>query len=169
MAISQDGFIADEKGGVDWLAPTHTSGEDYGMPEFLDSIDTIVMGWNSYNQQFEFGPWAWSHKITYVFTDHPEQNPPANVHFFSGSIEQFIQYIEKNSSQTSIWLFGGAQLTQSFHDADVIDEYIVTVVPVALKSGIAFPDSLLQDKKFILKNTTTYKDGCVQKHFVRRA
>lgn len=50
IAMSLDGYIADESGGVDWL----TGHGDEKMPdvysEFAKDIDTVLMGWNTYHQ-----------------------------------------------------------------------------------------------------------------------
>ena len=50
IAMSLDGYIADEKGGVDWLSGTQTEedGED-SYSHFIKEIDTVVMGWNTYH------------------------------------------------------------------------------------------------------------------------
>lgn len=48
IAMSLDGYIADEKGGVDWLSGTQTEedGED-SYSHFIKEIDTVVIGWNT--------------------------------------------------------------------------------------------------------------------------
>ena len=50
IAMSLDGYIADESGGVDGL----TGHGDEKMPdvysEFAKDIDTVLMGWNTYHQ-----------------------------------------------------------------------------------------------------------------------
>ena len=51
IAMSLDGYIADENGGVDWLSgqdPEDKSESSY--PEFVQSIDTVIMGWETYHQ-----------------------------------------------------------------------------------------------------------------------
>ena len=51
IAMSLDGYIADSRGGVDWLGGQEENGEDEGTyDEFVKGIDTILMGWNTYLQ-----------------------------------------------------------------------------------------------------------------------
>lgn len=51
IAMSLDGYIADENGGVDWLAGQDAGGENADTySEFIKRIDTVVMGWNTYAQ-----------------------------------------------------------------------------------------------------------------------
>lgn len=48
IAMSLDGYIADSKGGVDWLKGQSSSDEDMdAYSEFAKTIDTILMGWNT--------------------------------------------------------------------------------------------------------------------------
>ena len=44
VAVSLDGFIAADDGGVDWLHGAMVKGESYGLPEFMNSIDGLLMG-----------------------------------------------------------------------------------------------------------------------------
>ena len=64
IAMSLDGYIADEKGGVGWLSDTQTeeNGED-SYSHFIKEIDTVVMGWNTYHQIVtELSPGEWVYK-----------------------------------------------------------------------------------------------------------
>ena len=51
IAMSLDGYIADKDGGVDWLNGQEENGENTDTySEFIKTIDTIIMGWNTYHQ-----------------------------------------------------------------------------------------------------------------------
>lgn len=54
-AISLDGFIADDTGGVDWLHAAMVPGEGYGLSEFMASIDAVLMGSRTYEKSLELG------------------------------------------------------------------------------------------------------------------
>ena len=59
IATSLDGYIARENGDIDWLPGSDAQGgdEDYGYHEFMDSIDVLVMGRNTYEMVLSFGQW----------------------------------------------------------------------------------------------------------------
>ena len=76
--MSLDGYIADEKGGVDWLGGQNND-QDFGnddmdsYSDFISDIDTVIMGWNTYHQIVtELSPnkWIYDHLTTYVITHH---------------------------------------------------------------------------------------------------
>src|SRR5436190_8488165 len=64
IATSMDGFIARDNGAIDWLsggggsaAVQATDGGDYGYTAFFESMDTIVMGRNTYELARTFQAW----------------------------------------------------------------------------------------------------------------
>jgi len=62
IATSLDGFIARSNGDLDWLFNATTSTDDHGYAEYMNGIDTIVMGRNTYQTVLGFGEWALSGK-----------------------------------------------------------------------------------------------------------
>ena len=56
LAISLDGYIADENGGFDWIIGdgnnTLNTDEKWDYDKFLEDIDVVVMGKNCYVQGF---------------------------------------------------------------------------------------------------------------------
>lgn len=47
IAVSLDGYIADENGSVEWLESIDSEG-DAGYEAFFDNVDTVVMGRTTY-------------------------------------------------------------------------------------------------------------------------
>ena len=51
LAMSVDGYIADEQGGVSWLEGDGSKPDTSGSyPAFYETVEAIVMGWTTYHQ-----------------------------------------------------------------------------------------------------------------------
>ncbi|MCY6370181.1 dihydrofolate reductase family protein [Clostridium ganghwense] len=137
LAISLDGYIADENGGYDWIkgdGDTSLNTEKvFSFPEFVDSVDTIVMGKNAYKDCGIENIEDFESKKFFVATSNNMDNYD-NVEFISGDICSEIQKLQKEEGK-DIWLFGGAGLTDSFIKADIVDEYIIGIIPIILGKG----------------------------------
>jgi len=137
--MSLDGFIADKEGGFDWITgdknKTNDTKKQFDFPKFIDSIDTIVMGKTAYldcpSGTFEEFK---SHKI-YVASNEKLESKYDNVKFINGNIVKQILDLKKEKGK-DIWLFGGGKLADAFIKAEVIDEYIIGIIPVILGKGI---------------------------------
>ena len=56
IATSLDGFIATSDGGLDWLNEVPNPDKtDYGFADFMDSVDALVMGRNTFEKVLTFG------------------------------------------------------------------------------------------------------------------
>jgi dihydrofolate reductase len=140
VAISEDGFIADENGGVDWLPHPDDPEDTLGYQQLLSQIDTIAMGRKSYEQICAFGAWAWPEKKTIVFSHQEIDSIHSSITKNSCSPTEFM-----NQQTGSVWLMGGAELMHSFMKANLVDRYIITVVPnVKLGRGIPWKRPSLQ-------------------------
>jgi dihydrofolate reductase len=165
IAISEDGFIADNEGGVDWLPHPSEEYEDMGYQSLLDRISSIVMGSRSYQQILGFGDWAWADKQTYVFTRQPLETTNDNIHFVREDVGTFTRILANNESEKDVWLLGGAELTKSFASQQMIDECIITIIPVKLGTGIKL-DIPYED--FRLDSTKHFQDGIRQLHYLKK-
>lgn len=168
IATSQDGYIADEKGSVDWLPQTEeqTGGEDYGYHAFYDSIDAIAIGRKTYDQILGFGDWPYPGKISYIFSHFPKQTQRQDITFVSESIPDFMKALGEKKVK-NLWMVGGSELIEAFYDQGFVDEFIVTVFPKVLKAGIPFKtlQNALKADELIREKSIDYGSGVYQEHY----
>ncbi len=134
LAMSLDGYIADEQGGFDWIKGDGDSrlntDNKWDYNKFLEDIDIVVMGKRCYDQGFleDF-----KDKTVYVATSSPLEDTE-NIHFINGDICHTILNECKKEGK-DIFLFGGGVLIDAFLKADIIDEYIIGIIPTILGKG----------------------------------
>ena len=140
IATSADGFIARKDGGVDWLDRPRPKG-NYGMAEFWNSIDTIVMGRKTYDMAAKFikegkaTPGMFRGIKHYVFSRKKRKTAFEGFEFVTESIKDFAPRLRKQKGK-NIFMLGGAGIIGSFLDEGEIDEFVISVVPVFIGEGI---------------------------------
>lgn len=126
------------------------------------------MGWNTYNQIItELSPdnWVYDNLLTYVFT-HREQQDSDKIIFTSDNLEELIKKL-KGVEGKDIWICGGADLVQQAISSDVIDEYLISIIPTILGNGIKLFSQNDAEHKLKLINTIT-NNGIVELNYTRR-
>lgn len=158
IATSLDGFIAGEDGNTDWL---YTDG-DFGYREFYDSIDTTIMGYNTYYYIKLYPEFPYPDKKNYVFSRKQREKDSNPIEFVYGDIIDFVNKIKREEGK-NIWLVGGGQINSLLHNANLIDQMIISIHPVALGHGIKlFRDIDLKRLHFRLINHHVFDRGLVQ-------
>ena len=158
IAMSLDGYIADHKGSVKWLEGQGNDEENIdSYAEFSKSIDTVLMGWNTYHQVVtELSPdkWVYDDFTTYVFT---HRNIPSSekILFISKHPAALVKELIKEEGK-DIWICGGANLIQQLVKENLIDRYYITVIPALLGSGIRLFEGNDREIKLKLIGTQTY-------------
>jgi dihydrofolate reductase len=133
IATSLDGYIADENGEIGWLTEYEGKG-DYGYTDFINSVDTIIMGRLTYEQVLSFASWPYPGKKCYVFSRR-RQEPDKNVIFVHDNPAEFMRRL-KQEPGANIWLVGGAGLVAAFLKDNLVDEFIISIIPIILGNGI---------------------------------
>lgn len=133
LAISIDGFIADEDGGFDWIKGDLDNSLDtekkFDFSKFLEGIDVVLMGKRCYEQNFHKD---FTNKEVYVATSE-DLNDYDNIHFIKGNIVEKMKILKKSGK--NIFLFGGGVVIDPFIKEDIIDIYIIGMIPTILGKG----------------------------------
>lgn len=160
VAASLDGCIARRDGAVDWL-PAPTAKEDYGYAKFLDRVDTLLIGRKTYEQMLTFGPWTYGERRCFVLTRKWAGQRDVHAEFIGGNISTLVHRLKRQPGR-DIWLVGGGESAHACFEAGVVDEIILTQVPVLLGDGL--PLFLPRDSsdKLMLRDSHTFPDGLVQ-------
>jgi dihydrofolate reductase len=158
IATSLDGFIAGKDGNIDWL---YTDG-DFGYTEFLKSIDTTLMGHNTYKDILQFGTFPYPDKKNYVFTRQKREADSNPVTFITGGVANFVSCL-KSEKGKNIWLIGGGQINSILLNNNLIDQMIISIHPKVLGEGIPlFKTESLSNLQFQLERHKVYERGLVQ-------
>ncbi|MFT6718350.1 MAG: dihydrofolate reductase [Sphingobacteriales bacterium] len=169
IATSLDGFIADKEGGIDWL---HTSPNpdqnDMGYSAFLSNVDAIVMGRVTFETVLGFGiPWPYSIPV-FVLSTTLKLIPnelEEKVFLVSGELPEVLKTIHKKGLYR-LYIDGGSTI-QGFLSEDLIDEMVITVIPILLGEGVPLFSKLKGPINFACKSSQRFLDCVVQNHFVR--
>lgn len=134
LAMSVDGYISDNYGGFDWIKGHNDKKQDtdeqFNFSDFLESIDVIVMGRKAFE---DCGVEGYENKRIIVLTSQ-DRKDYKNISFVKKDICKYVQIIQKSKGK-DIWLFGGGGLTDHFIKADIIDKYIIGIIPRILGKG----------------------------------
>ena len=168
IATSLDGFIARENGDLDWLPGPELEGggEDYGFQEFMDSIDTLVMGRNTFEMVISSGMWLYGNKKVVVLSSKPVKIPGdlANtVTAQSCSPSELVKQLSA-SGVKHIYVDGGKTI-QGFLNERLVQQIIITRIPVLIGKGIPLFGPVIKDIKLQHLKTNSFPDGIVQSRY----
>lgn len=165
IATSLDGFIARTDGGIDWL-PSPPEGEDFGWSEFIADIDAIVMGRKTFEQVLSFGVWPYEGTPLFVLSSTLSEVPE----HLAGKAEcvclepdELMTYLSERGHRR-VYVDGG-QTIQSLLRGGLLDELIVTTIPVLIGSGIPLFGALEGDVSWHHLETETLLGGLVRSRY----
>ena len=165
IAVSLDGFIARKNGDLDWLPAGEEGGEDFGYAEFMSTVDHIVMGRNTFEKVLTFGGWHYDKKVIVLtsrdLTIPSELADKAEVLHLSP--RELIHEMERRGAK-HIYLDGGVTI-QRFLRESLVDEMIITTIPILLGEGLPLFSKLEKDVKLELVKSESFKNGFVQNKY----
>ncbi len=169
IAMSLDGYIADTSGGVAWLLGDGSDPENMGSyPAFIQTVDTVILGYTTYQQIItELAPhqWPYEGKHTYVFTHKARQNTE-KITFIDSPIPDFLKSF-KHLEGEHIWLCGGASLINQCISCDIVDEFVISIIPTLLGGGVRLFEKYSSQRLLKLISTNS-ANGIVDLTYVPR-
>lgn len=160
ICCSLDGYIAGPNGDMSFLSQIPNTGEDHGYGEFMQTIDTVLVGRKTYDwvmTQVDTFPHA--SLETFVIG---KGAPLEDVIRFDGNPVELAARLKEETSRKDIFCDGGSQLLNSLIDAKLVDEIIVSIVPIVLGGGTPLFTDQSKGIYFELLETTSFKSGLVQ-------
>lgn len=139
VATSLDGFIATSDDNLAWLLQFDGfEGGRESYESFMADVGCIVMGGGTYAWLMEHEPGHWPYPDTpsWVFTHHEHTAPGgADITFVRGDVREFMDDLRAEADGKNVWLVGGGELAAQFAEAGLLDEIIVSIIPVVLGTG----------------------------------
>ena len=168
ISMSLDGFIATNDDDLSWLSIVEKEGEDYGYEKFNKTVDTYIVGRVTYDTILKLTggvfPHADQHKC-YVITRHSRESENG-VTFYNGNIEDLIHGL-KSKEGKNIYCDGGGQIVKLLMKKNLIDEYIISIIPIILGEGKRLFLGEIPRIKLKSQPSKNYETGLVQLHYVK--
>lgn len=167
VAVSLDGFIAREDGSVDWLPqPDEEEGEDYGYAEFMASVDAMVMGRRTFEAVIAFEDWPYGSKPVIVLS-HADVTIPESLSWTVEAMScppgEVIRRLGRRGLN-HLYVDGGRTI-QGFLAEGLLNQLIVTTVPVILGRGVPLFGTLEHGVPLRLVDVRQFEDGLVQHRY----
>jgi dihydrofolate reductase len=171
IATSIDGYIAREDGTIDWLMELpNPEKSDYGFSVFLKRIDGMIMGRKTFETVLEFKEWPYPKRLPiFVLSNSLIELPgklSAKVEIVSGKLKKIIESL-KERGINNLYIDGGKTI-QSFLKEDLIDEMIITRIPILLGSGIPLFDKNNLELMFEHVGTEVFNNMLIRSKYLRK-
>lgn len=161
IAMSLDGYIATEDDNIDFLSMVESPGEDYGYSEFIQTVDTVIMGRKTYDKVLSFGiEFPHADKKCYVLSRN-KKGRDANVEFWNKPVDELIREL-KTTKGKHIYIDGGSEMVQECMKKSLIDTYVLSIIPCLLGGGIRLFKEGFPQQNLKLISSTSFSSGLVQ-------
>ncbi len=168
IATSLDGYIAGAGGEIDWLNEIpNPSDSDYGFSDFMARVDAIVMGRNTFETVVSFGIWPYERPV-FVLSTSLYKLPDGyedKASIVNADAAELVRDLNARGYE-HLYIDGGLTI-QSFLQQDLIDEMIITRIPILLGDGIPLFGKMDRRLHFRHAQTDVYNDMLVKSRFVR--
>lgn len=163
VGTSLDGFIARRNGQYDFLPPG--GGEPHGYDEFIASVDTILMGHNTFEVVLKLPTWPYGDKRVVVLSHRPLERSEitGRVEQMSGEPAEVVEKLSASGAE-HVYVDGGITI-QEFLRAGQIHDLTITRVPVVIGDGIPLFGRVPKDIKLRHIGTRQYSSGMVTSEY----
>ena len=169
IATTLDGYIAKPNDDLSFLKLVEKEGEDYGYAEFTATIDTIILGRKTYDwvvREIGTSHYDNGERNVYVIT-RTERPGVGKIKFYTGSLTELVRQL-KSEKGKNIYCDGGSEIINELLKNDLIDEFIISVIPVLVGSGTRLFKDGRPEQQLELLTTKSFDTGLTQLHYRRK-
>ena len=164
IAASLDGYIAKPGDDLSFLSVVEQEGEDYGYAEFIKTIDTVIVGRRTYEKVLSMGfDFPHANRDSYIVTRTPRPDS-GSVKFYTGSLKDLVLKL-KSQKGKNIFVDGGAEIVNELLKDALIDEFIISILPVLTGDGIKLFKDGRPEQNLQLLTAKQFDTGLTQLHY----
>ena len=167
IATSLDGFIAKPDGDIKWLLERDDPSEDHGYNSFIENVDGIVMGRGTYEKVIAMDDWYYTKPVIVMSKSLSPSSVPERlkekVKILNLTPNEVMNYLAKEGWKR-VYVDGG-QVIQSFLKENLIEDMVITKVPVLIGQGRPLFGNLKEDISLRHLKTISFPSGLVQSHY----
>jgi dihydrofolate reductase len=145
-AASLDGYIAEADDTLDWLiayqgsfSGPNAEPSEGSYDRFYEDVGALIMGSVTYEFVLALGRgWLYEGKPTWVLSSRKLPMPEGegvDVRIVNAGVPALYDEIVAAAGERNVWVVGGGNVASQFADEGLLDEVLVTVVPVVLGDG----------------------------------
>jgi len=169
IAMSLDGYIAKPNDDLTFLKLVEQAGEDYGYKEFTDTIDTLIIGRKTYDYVLKnvgLSHYDNGRRDVYVIT-RTKRPKVGRTNFYTGNLTELVKRLKAEKGK-NIYCDGGAEVINELLKYDLIDEFIISVIPVLLGNGTKLFKDGRPEQTLEFLEIKTFETGLTQLHYKRK-
>ncbi len=169
IAASLDGYIAKPGDDLRFLKRVEMEGEDYGYSAFMENIDTVILGRRTYDYvERHIGTSHYDNGQHSVYVITRSGRPSiGKTTFYTGDLAGLVRRL-KNENGKGIYCDGGADVIDGLLKADLVDEFIISVVPILAGEGTRLFKGGRPEHAIELMGVRTFDTGLVQLRYRRK-
>ena len=179
-AATLDGYIAEADDALGWLFEYEGSFEGDGAEpgpmteggayeQFYEGVGALVSGSTTYEFVLDHleddGRWPYEGKPYWALSSRDLPCPRASgidVRIADAKVADISAELIAAAGGRNLWIVGGGNVASQFADEGLVDEVILTVVPVVLGAGKPLFDRRLPGGPMQLVGTRAFDTGMVE-------
>jgi dihydrofolate reductase len=176
-AMSLDGYIAESDDTLAWLMEYEGSFEGQGVEpggrggyeRFYEGVGALVMGSATYEfilREPAAGPeWPYKGKPSWILSSREQPQPDGedvDARIVDAKVPELYDEMIAAAGDRNLWVVGGGNVASQFANGGLLDDVLVTVVPVVLGAGKPLFDRRVPGGPMQLTGTTTFDSGMVE-------
>jgi dihydrofolate reductase len=166
IATSLDGYIAKPDNDLSFLSIVQREGQDYGYSEFVKSVDTVILGRKTYDWVMtQVAEFPHADKNAYVIT-RTARPAVGKTNFYTGNLKDLVLRL-KDGKGKNIFIDGGAEIVNELLKEKLIDEFIISIIPVLVGGGTKLFKDGRPEQELQLISTKQFDTGLAQLHYKR--
>jgi dihydrofolate reductase len=168
ISMSLDGFIATHDDDLSWLSIVQKEGLDYGYGAMQERCDFYIVGRKTYDIVLGLtgGEFPQAKMFDCYILSRNDTKSADGVTFYGGDLKELIQML-KDKNGKDIYCDGGSQVVKALMAENLIDEFIISIVPIVLGDGIKLFQGGVPSSNLKLLNCESFETGLVQLQYER--